>query len=298
MYRIGVTASFACLLVLLFSFPAHAQGPKQYSVASMIVEVEASACLGQERSRADTMKLAMTEAKRMASERVLTHITSETNIADGKLVEDLINAYSKATVRSLEELEKGWQQSDGSGGFTDTCYRVKIKAEVVPAKVENSKPVAQVAINNPRTPLLVELWTDKDIYHIGDAMKFYFRGNKPFYARAVYKDAEGNLIEVTPSRKARYYKGGIVYEIPGDNDHFTLMITPPLGSEKLILYTSTRPMNKYSGTTSGNWFIVAGGYDDLGLTTRGLTVLQGVQGAGNSGEAEFAEAEVKVKVKR
>ena len=297
MVRTGLAASVFCLFLVISTVGAQAQGAKQYSVASMIVEVEGAACLGQEHSRAETKKLALTEAKRTASEWAVTHVTSETNVKDGKLADDLINAYSRATVRILEELEKGWQQSDGSGGFVDSCYRVKIKAEVVPAKVENVRPVAQAAINNPRAPLTVELWTDKETYGIGDAMKFYFRGNKPFYARAVYKDAEGNLIEVTRARDARYYRGGTVYEIPGDNDRFTLMITPPLGNEKLILYTSTQPMDNYNGQTSGKWFIVSGNYGDLGVMTRGLTVLEGIQGGGNAGNAEFAEAEVNVRVK-
>lgn len=290
----------AVLWVCFFMFSsvaAHAQGAKQYSVNSMIVEVEGSACLGQERSRIQTQKLALAEAKRIASERAMTHITSETNVANGRLVDDLINAYSKATVRILEELEKGWQQTDASGGFVDSCYRVKIKAEVVPAEVVNSTPVAQSSLANPKAPLTVELWTDKDVYRVGDAMKFYFRGNKPFYARAVYKDAEGNMIEVTPYRKAKYYQGGVAYEIPGKDDRFSLMITPPLGKEKLILYTSTQPMNKYSGHEAGDLFVVSG-CEDLGITTRGLTVLQGVKSADSFENAEFAEANVEVKVKR
>lgn len=297
MSRLLVTVCLAVSMLIMVASMALAQGAKQYSVNSVIVEVEASVCLGQEHSRAQTEKLAMAEARRQAAEYAMTHVSSETDIKDGRLVEDLINAYSKATVRVLEELEKGWRQTDGSGGFVDACYHVRIKAEVVPAKLKNAVPVAQSAMSNPRAPLTVELWTDKDTYRVGDAMKFYFRGNKPFYARAVYMDAEGNLIEVTPYRKARYYKGGVTYAIPDDDDQFTLMITPPLGAEKLVLYTSTRPMDKYSGQEAGDFYVVQ---DDknLGTTTRGLTVLHGVQGAGNQGKAEFAEAKVEVRVEQ
>lgn len=296
--RIGVTAGF--LLVFLFStFSVFAQGVKQYSNTSMIVEAEGSACLGQERSRAQVQKLALAEAKRIASERVMTHVTSETNVQDGKLADDLVNAYSKATIRVLEEIEKGWVKSDGSGGYVDDCYRVKIKAEVIPVEVDTEKlTVASKSINNPKAPLTVELWTEKDVYNIGDDMKFYFRGNKPFYARAVYVDAEGNHIQVTSRGKSKYYKGGVVYEIPGDSDRFVLRITPPLGNEKLILYTSTQPMNNYDGREMGDFFIVSGMYKSLDMTTRGLTVLQGVKSKGFGGKAEFAEAKVVIKVKR
>jgi len=299
MYRIGVTAGLLVAFLLFSSFSVFAQGAKQYSNTSMIVEVEGSACLGQERSRAQVQKLALAEAKRIASERVMTHVTSETNVQDGKLADDLINAYSKATIRVLEEIEKGWVKSDGSGGYVDDCYRVKIKAEVIPAEVDtDALAVASKSINNPKAPLTVELWTDQETYRIGDDMKFYFRGNKPFYARAVYVDAEGNHIQVTTRGKSKYYMGGVTYEIPGDNDRFVLRISPPLGEEKLILYTSTQPMNSYIGREMGDWFIVSEKYKNLGLDTRGLTVLQGVSNKSSSGKAEFAETTVEVKVKR
>ena len=295
--RIGVAAGLL-LAFLLSSFPAFAQGAKQYSKTSMIVEAEGSACLGQERSRAQTEKLALAEARRAASEMVMTHVTSETNVKDGELADDLINAYSKATIRVLEELEKGWAKSDGSGGFVDDCYRVRIKAEVIPAAVDSVKlAVASKAIDNPKAPLTVELWTEKDVYNIGDDMKFYFRANKPFYARAVYVDAEGNHIQVTSRGKSKYYMGGVTYEIPGDNDRFVLRITPPLGQEKLILYTSTQPMDGYAGQEMGDLFLVSASYKSLGATTRGLTVLHGVSGKAG-GKAEFAEAKAEVRVKR
>ncbi|WP_316896718.1 DUF4384 domain-containing protein [Pseudodesulfovibrio indicus] len=297
MFRFIICLSLAVCMAIAAAFPALAQGPKQYSVNSMIVEVEASACLGQERSRVQTEKLAMDEARRTASEYAMTYVSSETGVENGRLVKDLVEAYSKATVRVLEELEKGWRQSEASGGFVDACYHVKIKAEVTPAKMENSSPSVQASMADPRAPLTVELWTDRDSYRVGDAMKFFFRGNKPFYARAVYVDAEGNLIEVTPYRKARYYKGGVTYEIPGEGDQFTLMITPPLGEEQLILYTSTQPLDSYSGQEAGAFYEVRGG-PDLGQTTRGLTVLQGVPGAGKQPKAEFAETKVDVRVEQ
>lgn len=295
MFRFRPMAAVLLFCCLLFPATSSAQGAKQYSMNSMLVEVEASACLGQERSRAQAEKLAVDEAKRRASEYAVTHVSSSTAVEDGRLARDLVTAYSQATVRVLEELEKGWRQSDASGGFVDMCYHVRIKAEVVPAELKSPAPAAQASMEDPRAPLTVALWTDKDVYGLGDAMKFYFRGNKPFYARAVYVDAEGNLVEVTPYRKVRYYKGGVTYEIPGEDDHFSLVITPPLGAEKLVLYASTHPMDKYSGREAGEFFVVRG-ERDLGATTRGLTVLQGVQGAGSQGRAEFAEAQAEVRV--
>ncbi|WP_320171868.1 DUF4384 domain-containing protein [Maridesulfovibrio sp.] len=283
-----------CLLMLLGS--AYAEGEKQISKPSVLIEAEGMACLGLDRTRTQVRQMALDDAKRTATEQVSTYVSRETSVDKGMVSKDLIDVYSQATVRVLEELEKGWTQSKDKGGFLDQCYKIKIKAEIIPADPSTGKSIHEQSINNPRAPLTVELWTDRDVYKPGDFMKFYFRGNKPFYARAVYKDAEGNLIEVTPSNQARYYKGGVVYEIPGNNDNFTLQITPPLGREKLILYTSTSPMTGYQGQRSGSFLVIDQSGGDLGAKTRGLAVLKGNKSRKEAAKAEFAEAQVDVQV--
>ncbi|WP_462324898.1 DUF4384 domain-containing protein [Desulfoplanes sp.] len=297
MIRIDISIFMTLVFLIASTLLSYGQGIKEYSTQSIIVESEGESCLGQEHSRSETQRLALIKAKRNASEFVRTYITSESKVESGKLVKDLVNAYSKTTVRVLQILENRWIKSNDSGGFTDFCYRIKIKAEVIPKKKQNTNSYAQNMIHNPAAPLSVELWTDKDTYHIGDTMKFYFRGNKPFYARAVYKTAESNIIEVTPSRNSRYYQGGVVYEIPGKNDLITLMITPPLGNEKLTLYASGNPMNKYESQKIGNFYFVdEQNLKKLSITTRGLTIMHGIQTAGLHEKAEFAEVSVDIMV--
>lgn len=300
MFRYGVNAVFLLFFVLLFSSVAYSQeGKKQYSSASTIIEIEGAACLGQDRTRTQTQRLALKEAKRNASESVLTHVKSETNIEDGMLADDIIKSYSLATVRVLEELDKGWAKTN-SGSYVDDCYKIKIKAEVVPLEGEpgssEEKKVAKKAIDNPLAPLTVELWTSQETYSIGDNMKFFFRGNKPFYGHAVYIDADGNHIQITDKGKSKYFKGGSIYEIPGDADNFVLRITPPIGKEKLVLYTSTQPMGKYEGEQAGDFFVVSGDYRNLDESTRGLAKMKATPNEKFTGKAEFAEARVEVKV--
>lgn len=297
MIRIDMSIVMTLVFFIASTLLSYGQESKKYSTQSIIIESEGESCLGQEHSRSETQKLALIKAKSNASEFVMTYLTSESKVKSGKLVKDLVNAYSKTTVRVLQILEKKWIKSNDSGGFTDFCYRIKIKAEVIPKKHQNANSYAQNMVHNPAAPLSVELWTDKDTYRIGDTMKFYFQGNKPFYARAVYKTAESNIIEVTPSRNSRYYQGGVVYEIPGKNDPITLMITPPVGNEKLTLYASSNPMNRYESQKIGDFYLV----DDqnlkkLSITTRGLIIMHGIQPSGFHEKAEFAEVSVDIKV--
>ncbi|ACS78944.1 DUF4384 domain-containing protein [Maridesulfovibrio salexigens] len=273
-------------------------GGRQISKSSVLIESEGMACLGLDRTRTQVRKLALDDARRSAAERVSTYVSRETSVDKGKVSKDLIDVYSRATVKVIEELEKGWLQSKDKSGYLDQCYKIKIKAEIIPAESNAESRLHQQVINNPRAPLTVELWTDKDTYKLGDFMKFYFRGNKPFYAHAVYEDAEGNLIEVTPSNRPAYYRGGVIYEIPGQNDRFTLQITPPLGKEKLILYTATSPMGSYQGKMSGDFLIIDNDINDIGMKTRGLAVLKGSKSMKKSAKAEFAEAQVNVLVEK
>lgn len=277
---------------------AHAQGPVQVSKQSRIVVVEGDQCIGQNYSRAQAEEMARNEAKKRASERVKTNIASNVEIKNGKLLQALVKAYAAASVSILEEMEQEWQDKQ-KGTFTDECYRIKIKAEVVPASVAESKIAAQESLADPTAPLTVQVWTSKKVYHLGDNMHFYFRANKPFYAKAVYVTAEGQQVQINPYKRSKYYQGGVTYRVPDDSDNFVLKITPPLGKEKLVLYTSTQPMDQYKGQAAGDMFVVAPD-KKLGLTTRGLTILQGVKpgASGNKAEAEFAEAAAHVTVER
>ena len=61
------------------------------------------------------------------------------------------------------------------------------------------------------------------------------RGNKPFYAKVIYKETTGNLIQILPNpyRKDNYFNGGVIYEIPSGNDKFELEVNPPFGRRAL-----------------------------------------------------------------
>lgn len=95
---------------------------------SSTTEVEGTACMGDTRSKKQTEKAALMDAKRRAIEFVSTHVKSETEVKDLQVEKDLISSFANADVKVIQELEKGWYKDVSSGD----CYRVKIKAEVVP----------------------------------------------------------------------------------------------------------------------------------------------------------------------
>jgi hypothetical protein len=96
----------------------------------------------------------------------------------------------------------------------------------------------------PAGPLHAQIWTDKREYRAGENMRIFLRGNRPFFARVVYRDASGRLVQLLPNpdRKQNYFEANRVYEIPAAGDRFAMEVSPPFGDESLFLYASTTPL--------------------------------------------------------
>ncbi|MFZ6008466.1 MAG: DUF4384 domain-containing protein [Nitrospirota bacterium] len=209
-----------------------------HSAQSTITESEGYACMGEDKSRKQTEQAAMADAKRKAIEQVSTYIKSETHIKDLELEKDLVSAYANATVRIIQEMEKGWYKDQSLGD----CFKIKIKAEVMPdEKAMDMLSKSKQTTDDPSAPLQVQVWTDKKEYASGDKIKIYIKGNKPFYAIVLYKDVKGELLQLLPNpyRKDNYFSGGAIYEIPSGNDRFELEVSPPFGEENVFVYSST-----------------------------------------------------------
>jgi len=246
-----------------------------YAAQSTIVEAEGYACLGEDKSRRQTEQEAMADAKRKAIEQVSAYVTSETVVRDLTLQKDLAQAYSRANVKVLQELEKGWYRDATLGD----CYRVKIKAEVIPderamAVIAKGKEVA----DDPAAPLYVQVWTDKQAYGAGERIKVFLKGNKPFYATIFYKDAGGKLLQLLPNphRQDNYFNGGVIYEIPAGNDRFELEVAPPFGEEQVIVYAGTSPPGDVSIAQKGSVYEVTTRPSEIGERTRGVRITKKV----------------------
>lgn len=266
-----------------------------FATQSTITVAEGIACMGDDKSRKQTQSAAMAEAKRNAVERTLTYVTSETKVKDFVLEKDLVNAYSQASVKVLDILEKSWERDPAAGD----CFRVKIQAEIVPdANAMKSARKFDTRLEDPSTSLVVKVWTDKKDYKKGDKIKIYLKGNKPFFARVVYKDASGNLVQLLPNihRTKDYFNGGTVYEIPSGHDTFQLEVTPPFGPENIIVYASTKALGHIDMRDVGGMYAIDTSLDDITVKTRGVAIktTSGDQDA----TAEFFEAQTELTTSR
>ncbi|RME62703.1 MAG: DUF4384 domain-containing protein [Nitrospirae bacterium] len=259
-----------------------------YAGQSTITESEGYACMGEDRTKRQTEELALQDAKRQAIEQVSSYIKSETTVSEGKLQKDLLRAYTNASVRIIES-EGRWDTEPPRVG---DCYRVRIKAEVIPDEKAMKATSEAEDMDDPSAPLKVRIWTDKKQYLKGERVKIYLKGNKPFYARVIYRQADGTMVQILPNpyRRDNYFQGGVVYEIPSGPDRFDLEVTPPFGEEYLILYASTEPLGELELEQTGGVYAVKTALKDIGQMTRGIKIT----GRNETRTGEFVEEKLKI----
>ncbi len=288
MLNVSCTMRILPALMLLLLMPVI--GLAEYST---VIEVEGQACMGDDKSRRDTEREALQQVQRTAVEHSQTWLRSETTVQNMILEKDLIEAFARATVTILEELEKAW--------FTDArtgdCFRIRVRAEVVPKLPESpeSKDVpdsGQSTELNPRGPLDVRLWTSQEVYREGERMRIYVQGNKPFYAVIHYHDANGGILQLLPNahRAEHYFNGSVIYEIPSGRDAFDLIVTPPYGTETIRLYAATSPLGPLTLKNLGPVYAVENQGTEIAKLTRGVAIV--LKEPGNPSEiaaAEFVE---------
>jgi hypothetical protein len=239
-----------------------------FAAQSAITEAEGYSCAGDDKSRKQTELEAMSEVKRIAVENAVAYVKSETKIKDYQIEKDVVEAYSHATVKVIEIQERNWYKDERSGD----CYKVKIKAEVIPDEKAMSALTANQTADDPALPLNVKVWTDKKQYKNKDQIKIFLKGNRPFYARVLYVNVKGESLQLLPntSRSDNYFNGGVIYEIPSGNDRFELEVNPPFGEEKILVYASSTELGKINVQSAGTVYEVKTDAADVGVKTRGI----------------------------
>ena len=264
--------------------------PDLYASQSTIIEADGIACMGYDKSRKQTEEEALANAKKKAVEHTATYIKSESRLKDFELEKDLVEAYSNATVKVVQEMSRSWYRDAALG----ECCQVKIKAEVIPdneAMERISK--GKVQVDDPSAPLNVQLWTDRKQYKETEKIKIYIRGNKPFYARVVYKMIDGELRQLLPNpfRQSNYFNGGAIYEIPSPEDQFELEVEPPFGQETIIIYASTAPLGEIDLAPDGGVYKIKTESEKIGVKSRGVSLKEKNPGQ-KTKTAEFSETQI------
>jgi hypothetical protein len=282
-------APFSVVFIMILT------APLLYASQSTITEADGNACQGDERSRRQTEQAALADAKRNAAEAAITYIKSESRVEDFALEKDVIAAYTDAAVKILEIRDKAWHRDPAAGD----CYRVRIRAEVVPHAKAPAESGGAPAAAAPGGPLQVLIWTDKQRYREGEKIRIRLQGNRPFYARVLYRDASGGLLQLLPNpyRADNYFQGGVAYELPAEGDRFDLAVSPPFGAEDILVYASTSPLGTIDLAAAGGVYQVETRPADVATRTRGVRI-EARPDAGQPVAAGFVEGKVTIRTGR
>jgi hypothetical protein len=253
---------------------------------SAIVEAEGTIFLSEDKTIRRIREEALAEARRAALEKGRTYIRSVTRVENFQLSYDLVQSESEGFVKVLE--------SKDLGVTSDNRYRYWIKAEIEYRMKTPGRETGEWAVPDASAPLRVSVRTDRESYKNGEKVRIFIKGNKDFYARVLFQDAEGNTLQLVPNqvRKDNFFKSGRTEVIPASHDQFELEVTPPFGKEKIIVYASTAPQGEVKTAPAGSSLLqVRESLEDAGFRTRGVKI---VPDSGRSG-AEFYETQYEIK---
>lgn len=267
-----------------------------YASQSKIVIATGKACMGDDKSRKQAEQEALTDAKRQAAEHVNTNLKAETRVKNFKFEQDLVEAYAHASISILEELNHVWYRDVASGD----CFKITVKAEVRPEeeKIESitkNKP----ATDDPSAPLSVNVWTDKQSYSNGEIIKIFLRGNKHFFARVIYRNAAGEVLQLLPNpyRKSNFFSSGQVYELPSADDRFDIEVIPPFGTEVITVFGSTAQLGEIELKKTSAIYKVETKAEDVAIKTRGVAIVEKIGTSDNDDTADFSETKVIITTK-
>lgn len=243
----------------------------QSTIQSTIIETDGQSCMGYDKSRKQTEDEALANAKKKAVEHAATYIKSESRLKDFELEKDLMEAYSKATVKVSHEDKPIWYRDPSLGD----CCQVKIRAEVIPDNEAMDRiSKGKTLLEDPLAPLNVQLWTNKKRYKESEKIKIYIRGNKPFYARILYKAVNGEVLQLLPNpyRPDHYFNGGAIYEVPSGPDRFEMEVTQPFGEESITVYASSAPLGEIDLAPAGGVYKIKTESEKIGERSRDVSL--------------------------
>ncbi|UCG11613.1 MAG: DUF4384 domain-containing protein [Deltaproteobacteria bacterium] len=279
------------LLILFFATVriAQAQNTRAIEIVldqerrSCIQAVDGYAYLSENMTLAQSRAAAFANARRQALEAAKTYIQSKTKVKNFQLEYDLIMSDAEGSVTVLEQKDYGVEGNNR--------YHVWIKAEVVYNLSPHKAVASQATIMNKEAPLTVKVWTDKKQYNHGEKITIFVQGNRDYYARIVDITSNGEIIQLLPNdyRPRNFFRGGIVYKIPSQEDRFELEVTPPYGEDNVLLYASEAPLGEVTMDSIGQGLRqYRGARSELAFQTRGIKIV-GTTTHSSTG-AEFYEA--------
>ena len=230
---------------------------------SSIHEADGYGYLAGDKTLNEIRAEAMADAKRSAVAMARTYLSSNTVVENFVLKQDRVELSDAGAVTVIEMKDHGLEDNQR--------YHVWIKAEV-----GFEVPAGLAAASDAKGPLTVRLWSDRASFKAGEEIVVYLEGNRDFYGRIVNIAADGSITQLLPNayHPESRFKGQTTYRIPSEEDRFRLVVSPPFGTEQIVVYASEAPLGNVALTgATGGLAQFAGSREALGTQTRAINVI-------------------------
>lgn len=284
------------VLILIVCFSSNANAGY-----SLITEAEGYVCPDLDNPHYNVERQALKDAVRSAEEYAANFINANSKQQDFVIVHDAPFIITRAS--NTKELSTRWYKDEESRA----CIKVKARVEVAefteinPWATNDRRKIVldDIITDDPTAALNIKMWTDKKEYRKTERIRFLMKGNKSFYAKILYKDSTGRLLQILPStcRADNFFYGGVIYEIPSYKDCFEIIADGFDTEESIILYASTSKVGDLEIEREGKVYVVKTSANELPKKVREIKFDTKLGQKGNL-IAEFIEKTLKVKITR
>ncbi len=226
-------------------------------IYSLMVGTDLSMPMKPGLSRQDVQSAASESTRQQALEKARAYLLAQSGPMDGELQA----ALASATIVPIREPSTKWE---GDTYHVRTSWEIRFQPQF-------SGFFARRMSDNGGL-LGASLWTSRKSYRQGEDIQVFMKGNHPFHARVLYRDAQGKLLQILPNphRTVSTFPAAEIIAIPGGADRYKVTVTPPFGEEQIIFFASTAPLGDLRLKDRGAVYDVQGTLEDIARITRGI----------------------------
>lgn len=164
------------------------------------------------------------------------------------------------------------RESDSGRIISSSHVFILMESLVMEKEGEQSKPtksrslsgydriIERLLFSEPKqSSFELEVWTDKPVYQIGEAVTFYFRSSRNAYLTLLDVGTSGNLRILFPNRFQQEHRvtAGRVYAVPSKGAPFRIEANGPPGLERVKGIATSRPLTLVEGKPSSGFLTVS-----------------------------------------
>ena len=139
---------------------------------------------------------------------------------------------------------KGYEEQTQSIPLSkDTTITIKLESND-PFYALKNELYRKVHEAGTRREFGLHIWSEKEVYGIGESIAFYFQSERDCYVNLIDIMSNGAIRLLFPNRyhSDNYIRAGVVYRVPDHWYGFDFIVEPPKGSDRVCVVAGAKPL--------------------------------------------------------